>query len=113
MSITYIIALPDPAAARGNQPSLSFSANGAEEFAAQLGDALRNPGLFERWRALQAEPDDVDPVLAATDPQASVHGVQDDLRIVLTVTTSLRSEIFKHRLRLLAGNHWEMRDVRF
>ena len=54
MPVHYSISLPDPSAARGSDPRLSFTANGADTFAEQLQDALRTPALFERWRALQA-----------------------------------------------------------
>lgn len=112
MSVQYSISLPDPSKARGSDPRLSFSANGAEEFAAQLQAALRTPELFERWKATHAEPDEVDPNLGAIDPQAMVTGEQSDLRINLKATTSLPGDLFKQRLRLLAGSHWELRDVR-
>lgn len=111
MPVRYQIRLPDPAQARGSEPSLSFSAHGAEGLAAQLQDALRTQGLFERWRALQADPDDVDPALGATDPQALVSGEQRDLSIDLVASTSIPGDILKHRLRLLAGSRWELRNV--
>lgn len=112
MPVNYSIALPNPSLARGADPDLSFSANGAETFAEQLQDALRSPALFERWRDRQPDPDQVDPALGAVDPQAVVTGKQQDLRINLVATTSLPGEIFKQRMRLLAGSHWELRDVR-
>ena len=112
MTVHYSISLPDPAAARGNDPQLSFSANGAEAFAEQLQDALRTPVLFERWKASQDEPDDVDPAWGATDPQATVSGRQNDLRIDLVASTSIPGDVLKQRLRWLAGSHWELRDVR-
>lgn len=112
MSVQYSISLPDPAKARGNDPRLSFSANGAEEFAAQLQAALRTPELFQRWKATLEDAEDVDPALGATDPDATVTGQQADLRINLQATTRLPGELFKQRLRLLAGSHWELRDVR-
>ena len=111
MSVRYQIRLPDPANARGSDPALAFSAHGADAFAAQLQDALRTPSLFERWRALQPEPDEVNPSLGATDPGASVSGEQRDLAINLVAVTSIPGDILQHRLRLLAGNRWEMRNV--
>ena len=33
-------------------------------------------------------------------------------RIDLVASTSLAGELFKQRLRMLAGSHWELRDVR-
>ena len=109
----YLIRLPEPARARGNEPSLAFTANGAEAFAEQLQDALATDSLFERWRMLQREPDEVDPSLGATDPGATVSGVQQDLHVDLVADTRIPGEILKQRLRLLAGSHWELRDVRF
>ncbi|UHQ20630.1 hypothetical protein LVB87_05665 [Lysobacter sp. KIS68-7] len=111
MATRYYLSLPDPKQARGGDPRTSFSANGAEEFATQLQDALRTRSLFERWSSTQDDPDDVDEALAATDPSATVTGAQHDLRIDLVATTSLAGNIVKHRLRLLAGNGWELRDV--
>ena len=111
MATRYYLSLPDPARARGTDTRTSFTAHGAEEFAAQLQDALRTRALFERWQATQDDPEDVDESLAATDPAASVTGEQRDLRIDLVATTTLPASILRHRLRLLAGNGWELRDV--
>lgn len=111
MATRYYISLPEPARARGGDAGLSFTAHGAEEFAAQLRDALHSPRLFERWRATQEDPDAVDPSLGVVDPEAIVRGEQDDLRIDLVVTTTLPGNVLKHRLRLLAGSGWELRDV--
>ena len=45
------------------------------------------------------------------DPEATVTGSQHATRVDLVATTSLPGSILKHRLRLLAGNGWELRDV--
>ena len=111
MAVRYLIRLPDPAAARGEDPSLAFRSDGAEGLAAELEAALRTPALFERWRATQDDPDGVDPALGATDPGATVHGQQQDLHVNLVVTSAIPGTVLKHRLRLLAGGHWELRDV--
>lgn len=111
MPTRYYISLPDGAAARGSDPALSFTAHGAEEFAHQLQSALRSTDLFERWRAMQDDPDDVDPGLGATDPGATVKGEQHDLHIDLVLVTSLPGDVVRHRLRLLAGSGWQLRDV--
>lgn len=111
MATRYHLRLPDGARARGSDPDLSFSAQGAQAFAEQLQAALREDALFERWRAKQDDPDDVDPALGATDPGAVVHGEQDDLTIRLIATTSIPGTVLKQRLRLLAGSEWELRDV--
>ncbi|MCI4568555.1 hypothetical protein [Lysobacter sp. CFH 32150] len=111
MATRYYLTLPDPQRARGSDTAFAFSAHGADEFAAQLQAALQSDALFKRWRAAQEDPDEVDAALGASDPQASVSGSQRDLRIDLIVTTSLPGSVFKHRLRLLAGSGWELRDV--
>jgi hypothetical protein len=110
MATRYYLSLPDPEAVRGNS-GLAFTAHGAEEFAAQLQDALRTRGLFDRWRATQDDPDGVDESLAEADPAATVEGQQHAVRVDLVATTKLPGNIVKHRLRLLAGNGWELRDV--
>lgn len=111
MATRYYLSLPDPKLARGNDPAFAFSAHGADGFAAQLQEALRADALFQRWRAAQEDPDAVDAALGATDPQATVGGRQSGLRIDLVATTSLPGNVFKHRLRLLAGSGWQLRDV--
>ncbi|MCC8364231.1 hypothetical protein LK996_14230 [Lysobacter sp. A6] len=107
----FYLSLPDPKSARGADAATSFTANGAEEFAAQLQDALRTRSLFERWAARQDDPDDIDDALAVTDPNATVTGEQHDLRIDLLAKTTLSAAILRHRLRLLAGDGWQLRDV--
>ena len=109
---TFHLRLPDPARARGSESPLSFHAHGADGFAEELQQALATPTLFERWRAMQDEPDEVDPELAEIDPQARVEGEQADLAILLRVRTRLSGRVLRQRLRWLAGNQWELRDVR-
>ena len=111
MPTRYYIRLPDPARARGDDPDLAFRAHGAEAFAAELEQALRGDALFQRWRMKQDEPDEVDPVLGATDPAASVVGTPDDLHVDLVAVTALPSAILRHRLAMLAGHGGELRDV--
>lgn len=108
----YFLTLPDPAAARGPEPGLSFSAQGAEGFASELEAALRTPHLFETWRAMQADPDAIDASLGQTDPKATVTGKQRSLSIDLEVDTGLPGPIVRTRLRWLAGANWQLRDVR-
>lgn len=110
MAIRYFISLPDPGKVQG-AGTFAFRSQGAEGLAAELQSALNGDALFERWRATQEDPDAVDPALGVTDPAAKVSGEQRDLRIDLVATTSLPGSVFKHRMRLLAGNHWELRDV--
>lgn len=107
----YYISLPDPTKARGSDPALSFSAFGAEGFAEQLQTAIRGAGLFERWKARLEDPDEVTAAMSATDPAASVRGIQHDIRIDLEVDTTLPSQVLRQRLSLLAGHGWQLRDV--
>lgn len=111
MRTKYYLRLPDPKLARGSDPELSFRSVGAEGMAAELEQALRGTDLFDRWRALQDDPDAVDPGMGVTDPGATVEGRQHDLSIDLVATTDLPGAVFKHRLRILAGNGWQLRDV--
>ena len=111
MATRYYLSIPDAERARGSDADLSFSAISSEGFASQLQAALRGDALFERWRAKQPDPDEVDPMLGATDPAATVQGEQRDLRMDLVVSTVLSGTVLKHRLRLLAGSGWELRDV--
>lgn len=110
MATRYYIALPDPDKARA-AGDFAFGSMGADGLARELQQALREDGLFERWRAAQDDPDEVDPALGATDPAATVEGRQDDLHVDLVVVTSIPGAVFRHRLRLLAGSAWELRDV--
>ena len=111
MKTRYYLRLPDPAKARGSDVAFAFKSEGAEGLAAEFQQALRGNELFERWRQRQEDPDAVDASLGATDSTATVSGQQHDLAIDLVATTSLSGSVFKHRLRLLAGNGWELRDV--
>lgn len=111
MPTRYYLKLPDARAARGADPALAFRAVSTEGFAEELEAALREDGLFARWKAAQADPDAVDPGLGAIEPLAVVSGTQKDLHVELIATTSLPGAILRHRLRLLAGSHWQLRDV--
>ena len=111
MPVRYHIRLPDPDRVRASG-EFAFRSQGAEGLAAELQDALRGDGLFQRWRARQDDPDSVDDSLGATDPSAVVHGQQHDLHIDLVADTAISGTVFKHRMRLLAGSAWELRDVR-
>ncbi len=108
----YHLQLPDASLARGAEPSLSFRSSGGPALARELEEALRSPALFERWKAMQAEPDEVDAGLGAVDPAASVRGEDTQLAVRLVARTTLPAAILKHRLGLLAGKHWQLHDVR-
>lgn len=109
---TFLLRIEDPNQARGDEPSLSFSGQTNEGLAEALSDALRTPVLFERWRVLQEEPDEVDPGLGAVDDQAQVRAQSKGSRYYLEVRTSLPHALLKQRLDWLIGHHWSLRDVR-
>jgi hypothetical protein len=108
----YYLSIADLAHARGPLPSLSYDGAGPGDLAAALQNAVRTPELFERWRALQDEPDDVDPALGATDPDATVSARVNDLRIDVDLITDLPMSIVRQRLNLLIGSSWQLRDMR-
>ncbi|WP_430391498.1 hypothetical protein [Dyella sp. 20L07] len=108
----YYLSIADLAKARGPVPALSYDGAGPDDLAVAVQDAMRTPELFEHWRAMQDEPDDVDPALAATDPAATVSARVDDLRIDVDLITDLPMSIVRHRLNLLIGPSWQLRDMR-
>ena len=108
---TYFLTIDDLANARGTDPSYAFDGVSPETLASVLQAALREPGLWERWRSGQEDPEAVDPASGATDPTASVSGSLAANRSEIKVTTRLPHAIVKHRLDLLIGNSWKLRDV--
>lgn len=109
---TYFLSVKDMSKARGPDPDLAFEGIGPEKLAADIADAMRSDNLFQRWRAKQPEPDEVDASLGVTDASASATGELSNDRTDVKLTTSLSMRIVKHRLNLLIGNSWELRDTR-
>lgn len=107
----YYLSVENLAKARGQISELSYQGNSPDSLAAALQAALREPSLWERWRALQPDPDAIDPSLGASDPNATVRATQSNLHTDVEVTTSLPHSILKHRLGLLIGAHWSLHDV--
>jgi hypothetical protein len=108
----YYLSIDDLQRARGPNEQLSFKGGSPQGFSAELQAALRDPALWERWRAMQPDPDAVDPGLGATDPSAKVSATQSDLHCDAEVVTTLPHVILKHRIGLLIGSHWKLRDVK-
>lgn len=108
----FYLSIDDLGRARGPEPSLSYDGAGPNDFAAALQSALRELALFERWRAMQPEPDEVDPGLGATDPAAQVSARVADLHTEVDLITSLPMSIVRHRMNLLIGPTWKLRDMR-
>lgn len=108
----FYLTIDDLSAARGNDPDLSFDGVAPEYFAQALLGALRGPELWDRWRMKQDEPDEVDPQLGLYDPDATVTASQADLHTEVEIVSRLPHAIIQHRLKLLIGRHWRLRDVR-
>jgi hypothetical protein len=107
----YYLSVENLAQARGQISELSWQGNSPDGLAAALESALREPSLFARWRAMQPDPDAIDPTLGASDADATVRARQSNLHTDVEVTTSLPHSILKHRLGLLIGAHWSLHDV--
>jgi hypothetical protein len=108
----YYLQVSDLAHARGAQPSLSYDGAGPNDFAAALQEALRSPLLFQRWRAMQADPDSVDERLGVTDQLAAVTAKTVDLHTDVEVISDLPMSIVRQRLNWLIGMGWQLHDVR-
>ena len=107
----YLFSIDDLPKARGESHELSFQGGSPESFASMLQQALREPVLWERWRALQPDPDAVDPALGAYDPAAIATAQQADVHVSVEARSSLPHAVIKHRMTLLIGKHWTLRDV--
>lgn len=107
----YMFSIDDLAKARGESSELAFQGDSPELFASQLQSALREPALWQRWRAMQPDPDAVDPALGQSDPTATVEAHQSDVHVSCVVISSLPHAIIQHRMTLLIGRHWTLRDV--
>ena len=109
---TFLLRIEDPESSRGEEPSLSFDGRTNASLATALADALRSPALFQRWLALQEEPDEVDESLGAVDAAAQVTASEEGSRHYLEVQTRLPHALVSQRLNWLIGSHWTLRDVR-
>lgn len=107
----YFIVVDNLAKARGSVGELSYTGESPNDFAAALQNALRGPALFQQWKALQPDPDAIDDSLGQTDASATVTAKQTDVHCDATITTTLPHTIIKHRLTLLIGRSWTLRDV--
>lgn len=107
----YFITINDLSTARGAEPALSFDGVSPEHLARDFAAALQDDAFWQRWRAMQEEPDEVDPSTGATDPAATVKATLEAQRVEMIATTSLPHAIVKHRLDLMVGRNWKLRDV--
>ncbi len=107
----YYLSIADLAHARGADPRFAYDGAGPNDFATALQSALRTNELFLRWRAVQPDPDAVDDSLAVVDPSASVVAEVADLHTDVELVTDLPMSVVRHRLYLLIGAAWTLRDV--
>jgi len=107
----YYLSIEDLSQARSDYAQLSFAGTSPDSFANTLQAALRTPALWLRWKALQPDPDAIDDSLGAADPNATVTAQQADLHTDIQVVTSLSHAVLKHRLDMLVGRIWKLRDV--
>ncbi|HUA80768.1 MAG TPA: hypothetical protein VL997_10380 [Dyella sp.] len=108
----YYLQIQDLTHARGPNSALSYDGAGPNDFAAALQEALRSPLLFQRWRALQPDPDSVDERLGITDQLAKVTAKAADLHTDVEVVSDLPMSILRQRMNWLIGNTWQLHDVR-
>lgn len=108
----YFIQIDNPATARGADEALSYQGLTAASLGEEIQVALREDRLYARWRALQEDPDDVDPRLGEVDVEATVVVENAGSRADLVIETSLSHALIKHRLNMLIGDHWHLHDVR-
>lgn len=108
----YYLSIADLAHARGDDPRFAWDGAGPEGFAAVLQQALRDDGLFQRWRAVQPDPDAVSSSLGVCDLAAQVTAQVADLRTDVDLLTDLPMSVVRQRLYLLIGSAWQLRDMR-
>jgi hypothetical protein len=108
----YYLSIADLAHARGDDPRFSYDGVDPHSFAAALQKALRDDALFQRWRAVQPDPDAVDASLGDADPDTQVSAQLADLHTEVDLLTTLPMSVVRHRLYLLIGAAWQLRDLR-
>ena len=92
----YHLRVADVATARGSDPDLAFAATEPRRARATPSHrrcALRR--LFERWRAKQPEPDEVDARSAPSTRSAEARAGERAHDVELVVTTSLPHSILR------------------
>lgn len=108
----YYLSIADLSHARGDDPRFAYDGAGPNDFATALQQSLRGDELFDRWRNAQPDPDAVDTSLASTDPAAEVTAKVADLHTDVDLLTDLPMSVVRHRLYLLIGSAWQLRDMR-
>ncbi|AFC85232.1 hypothetical protein [Frateuria aurantia] len=108
----YEFSIADLASAKGELAGLAFDGAGPNHLAAALQEALRYPGFHQQWVQLTGASEAEAVALGLTDDQALTKARLADLAVDLEVVTTLPMRIVRHRLSLLIGEHWQLRDVR-
>lgn len=107
----FYFRIDDLANVEGEDSEFAFKGSGIDALCVEFQRGLRDADLFERWRSKQEDPDAVPESLAPFDPDAVVTGQADDLHTDVEVQTTLTHLVVAHRLTLLIGRHWTLRDV--
>ncbi len=107
----FYIRIDNLASAEGEDRDFAFTGASPASFAEQFQRGLREHDLFLRWRNKQEDPDAVSEELAPCDPEAVVQAKGDDLHTDVEITTDLPHQVVAHRLTLLIGPNWTLRDV--
>ena len=108
----YHIRIPDLTVARGDNAHFAWDGQSPQHLAGTVEQVLREPAFAERWRGAQPDPELVDASLLNIDAGANVCSANQAQQVNLVVTTNLPHRILAHRLNLLIGAHWTLRDVR-
>ncbi len=108
----YYLSVADLAQARGSDARFAWPGVDPQDFAATLQQSLRSDTLFSQWRQAQGDPDDVDETLALRDADAQVTAQVADLHTDVELVTDLPMRVVRHRLNLLIGPNWNLRDMR-
>ena len=108
----YHIRIADLTTARGGDARFAWDGQSPQDLARTIEQVLRESAFAERWRDAQPEPDEVDASLITIDAGASVSSEDRAQQVELVITTTLAHRILAHRLNLLLGPHWSLRDVR-
>ncbi|MEO7072407.1 MAG: hypothetical protein ABI300_05340 [Rhodanobacter sp.] len=108
----YYLAVADLARAHAIDPRFAWTGIDPQDLAAALQRSLRTDELFNRWRAAQDDPEAVDQTIAASDPDATVSAKVADLHTEVELVTDLPMRVVRHRLNLLIGANWTLRDMR-
>lgn len=107
----YYIRIDDLTLARGDDVRFAWQGQSAQDLENAVTAALRQADLAQGWRTVQAEPEDVAVDLLEIDAAAQVRIEHKAQRVEMIVTTTLPHRVLSHRINLLLGRHWTLRDV--